>query len=517
MTTETSSRRAAIYARISETVAHRDKVADQLEQCRRLADRRGYMVIAEFADDGIGALGDKTRPRFEALLDAALRGEFDIILATEEERLARNVPEKAELQAACMEAGVVWETDRDGFVDPATEAGEFFSTMRAAMGRMESRRKASRQRAANADRAARGEPNPGRRRYGYERDGMTPREPEAAVVRRIFEHIASGGSVRGIALDLEREGVAPGTAKNWRPARIREIGANPHYAGAMRYKGEVIPSAHIKPIVDSELAEEVRAILADPTRRTSPGTAPRHLLSNIAACGSEGCEARMVYMRSYVCTRDTAHAQIAKHVVEPRVLEAVALAFLTMGRNLIPAPERATIAHLVEAHSRNEQAVAATIADRNEQLITPTVARGELARLKVERVAIEADLERARLASGALTPLVAVVNELLETDAEALPMADAHAAMEDLIERFTALPMEQQRDTVRSLLEVQVDPFYTTDADGRRQANRGQRIHIWHKIATHLNPDAVDPGEGNSGPRPDAALRKVPRALRASS
>ena len=158
-------RRAALYARISETVSQQDKVSDQIAACRRLAARRGLVVVAEYSDDGISALGGKVRPGFEALLDAASRREFDVILATEEERLARNVPEKAELQAVCMDAGVTWETERDGFVDPSTEAGEFFSTMRAAMGRMESRRKSSRQRSANADRASRGEPNPGRRRY----------------------------------------------------------------------------------------------------------------------------------------------------------------------------------------------------------------------------------------------------------------------------------------------------------------------------------------------------------------
>src|SRR6185312_16262823 len=248
-------RTAAIYARISETSEKRDKVSDQISQCQRLAERRGYRVVATFKDDGISALGAKSRPGFDALIDGILARNFDAVLATEEERFARNVREKADLQAACIESGVVWETDRDGFVDPSPEAGEFFSTMRAAMGRMESRRKASRQKAANRARASAGRPNPGRRRYGYEVDGIHPRPDEAANVRRMFEHVFAGKSVRSMAMALTSEGVDPSPGVEWSPRRVRDILTNPHYAGFVRHLGTVTPSPHIIPIVSPEESE----------------------------------------------------------------------------------------------------------------------------------------------------------------------------------------------------------------------------------------------------------------------
>lgn len=475
MTASPAPRRAALYARISATAAHRDKVADQLEAGRRLAERRGLVVVAEFKDDGISALGGKERPGFEALLDAALSGEFDVILATEEERLARNVPEKAELQAACMEAGVVWETERDGFVDPATEAGEFFSTMRAAMGRMESRRKASRQRAANADRASRGEPNPGRRRYGYELDGRTLRPSEAAIVARIFEHIASGGSVRSIALDLDREGVDPGTAKAWRPGRIREIGSNPHYGGAMRYRGQIVPSAVITPAVDPALAAEVRAILADEARRTTPGPTPRHLGSG-SACGVCGGHMRSL-AGTYRCPTAT-HPCVKRSILDERIRTEVARAFIHAHDAIVYGPEAASLVPLFEQLAQNEAAATATAADRDEGLLSPASARARLIELRDARVEIERRIEAVRLRGSETHALSDVARDLLDAAPASFSMQGYRDMIATVADRFAALDIDRQRSTVRALIDVTVNP-------GRDP----RRVVVRHKVASSLNPE----------------------------
>ncbi|WP_438855702.1 recombinase family protein [Agromyces sp. M3QZ16-3] len=475
----TSPKRAALYARISETVAHRDKVADQLAASRRLAERRGWIVVAAFEDDGISALGGKERPGFVALLDAAMQGDFDVIVATEEERLARNVAEKAELEETCREAGVVWETERDGFVDPATEAGEFFSTMRAAMGRMESRRKASRQRAANADRASRGEPNPGRRRFGYEIDGRTLRPAEAAVVARIFEHVASGGSIRSIAQALTAEGVDPGTARTWRTGRIREIASNPHYGGAMRHRGQVIPSEVITPAVDPELAAEVRAILADEARRTTPGPTPRHLGSG-SSCGVCGGAMRSL-AGTYRCP-DAQHPCIKMSILDERIRTEVARAFLHAHDAILYGSEAASIAPLVDKLTRNDEAAAATAADRDEGLLSPASARARLVELRAERVEIEQRIDAARVRGSETLALGDVARELIGAAPSSFSRDEYDGMVAAIAERFAALDIDRQRAAVRALLHVSVYP-------GRGPG----RVSIEHAVATWLNPheDAV--------------------------
>lgn len=482
MTKTNAPLRAARYARISETDKKRDKVEDQLRDLQALADRRGYVVVKTFTDDGISALDHtKERPGWTALLAAVLNGEVDIILATEEERFARNVKDKAELQLVCIDVGAVWETIRDGHVDPSTESGEFFSTMRAAMGRMESRRKAARQKAANEARASVGRPNPGRRRYGYELDGMTPREAEAAIVRRMFDHVAGGGSVHSLSQALNAEGHRTVTGGIWRPARLRDVLLNPHYHGAMKHLDKVIPSEFITPIVDPEKAAQVHAILRDPSRTTSPGPKVRHLLSGLARCGADGCGARLFFMRDYRCRVSTAHPCIRKPFLEEAVRDAVALAFLTGGPDLVPSSEPGvSVASLLEDYTRNERAVATIIEDREEGLITPALARVKLKELKAARESIEAALERARTEKGAASALLEIAQGLLVR--EEVPMSEWATMKTTVLDRFDALDLDRQREVVRALLHIEVH-------SGR---DTRQRVRITHLLATHLNPDAEE-------------------------
>ncbi|WP_194411300.1 recombinase family protein [Microbacterium cremeum] len=281
---------AASYARISEKVATRDKVADQHVQNERHAAARGYTIVARYTDDGISALGHKERPDFERMLADAETGAFAVIVATEEERLARNVEEKLELHAACEVAGVVWDTARDGYVDPATDSGEFMSTVRAAMGRIESKRKARRQRAASDARAADGLPTtrPG---YGYRREDRCDVvvEAEAAVIREAARRVLAGESLRGIATDFNARGVPSPAGAPWQGITLRQLIRRPSLAGLRTHRGNVVgkfnPELH-PAILDEDTHTRLEALLTDPTRaQGTGGRTPVHLLSGLAVCG----------------------------------------------------------------------------------------------------------------------------------------------------------------------------------------------------------------------------------------
>jgi site-specific DNA recombinase len=444
----TVARSAAIYARISQTKEDRDKVADQIAQCRRLAKSRGYEVVAVFQDDGISAMGDNERPGYEALLDALLRGDFDIILATEEERLARNVPEKAELQAACMEMGATWETVRDGAVDPSTETGEFFSTMRAAMGRMESRRKAARQRAANAEKIADGLPSAGKRRFGFKPRNIEAEPEEAAKVLDLFEQVKAGVPTYRLAKELGKDVVT-----------LRGILTNPAYAGwvvkgvyekkrlVRRDRFEAHPS--VARIVPRELWEEVQAVLADSTRKTSPGGQPLYPASGLVFCGV--CNGPM-HSRSenYLCTADLSHPCIKKETLDEVLLWEV-FSYLANSddsegtdilelRNALAAAEgkraKAQELYLMDgvdqaAVSREIAKLGKTIKETSEKLKT----------LRAERVAAD---------------VVAEIRDALPSD-----MTDEQGAAwwEGY---WTTLPLETQRALV-SCLNVTVENGRTID------------------------------------------------------
>lgn len=464
--------RVAIYVRQSEDVA--EGIARQIARCRALIEARGWEVVREYKDNDTSAAKTRGPGTAWAQMLADLRQDVaDVVVAVDLDRLLRDTRDLISL----MDTGARVLTV-DGEIDLTTADGEFRATMLAGIARFEVRRKSERQRRANESRAALGRPVPGRRRYGYESDGITPREPEAAVVRRMFDHVAGGGSLRSLVRDLKAEGVDPAPGKEWSMRRVRDILNNPHYSGHIRHLGETIPSDFVVPIVDDSLAAEVRAILADPSRRTTPGPKPRHLLSGLAYCGV--CGAPMFYMRAYMCSADTAHPNIRKERLESLVLDQIATAFISGGPGLFPvAIEGANVAALIAEHQKNESAVAAIIADRDEGLVTPAVARARLLELRTAREAIEEKLEQARTDKGTAGALLEVAQELLVRPS--FDLREFADMKEVILKRFASLDLDRQRELVRAMVHIEVRPGRTKD-----------RVWVEHKLATHLNPDAEE-------------------------
>src|SRR4029450_7944259 len=79
------SKRVALYARVSTDGQSTD---NQLRELRAVVEPNGWTVVGEFVDHGIsGAKGRKERPRFDALLHAVTRKEFDMVAAWSVDRL----------------------------------------------------------------------------------------------------------------------------------------------------------------------------------------------------------------------------------------------------------------------------------------------------------------------------------------------------------------------------------------------------------------------------------------------
>ena len=82
------SKRVALYARVS---TDSQTTENQLLQLRAVAERHGWMVVAEYVDNGVsGAKGRNERPKFDALLNGVARREFDMIAAWSVDRLGRS-------------------------------------------------------------------------------------------------------------------------------------------------------------------------------------------------------------------------------------------------------------------------------------------------------------------------------------------------------------------------------------------------------------------------------------------
>jgi DNA invertase Pin-like site-specific DNA recombinase len=85
-----TSRRAAIYARVS---TDSQTVENQIQELRRIAERRGWEVVKEvYTDASIsGAKGRAQRPGLDRLLKDASRRKFDVVMAWAIDRLGRSL------------------------------------------------------------------------------------------------------------------------------------------------------------------------------------------------------------------------------------------------------------------------------------------------------------------------------------------------------------------------------------------------------------------------------------------
>ncbi|MET4003861.1 DNA invertase Pin-like site-specific DNA recombinase [Arthrobacter sp. UYCu511] len=90
--TNSTPKRCAIYARISDDKRGEGLgVERQEEACRALAERNGWEVTLVEVDNSISAYSGKPRPAYMRMVEAIKRGEVDIVIAWQLDRLYRRM------------------------------------------------------------------------------------------------------------------------------------------------------------------------------------------------------------------------------------------------------------------------------------------------------------------------------------------------------------------------------------------------------------------------------------------
>jgi len=114
-------KRAAIYARVS---TDKQTVNNQLQELHKVAERHGWEVVSEYKDRGIsGAKGRDKRPQFDAMLKAANRREFDVIMSWSVDRLGRSLQHLVEFLGDIQQKGVDLYLHQQN-IDTSTPSGK---------------------------------------------------------------------------------------------------------------------------------------------------------------------------------------------------------------------------------------------------------------------------------------------------------------------------------------------------------------------------------------------------------
>jgi DNA invertase Pin-like site-specific DNA recombinase len=121
MAKRNSTRRAAIYARVS---TDGQTTENQLRELRAVAERSGWEIVHEYIEHGVsGAKGRDKRPEFDALCKAAVRREFDVVLAWSVDRLGRSLQHLVSFLGEVHAKGVDLYLHQQG-IDTTTPAGK---------------------------------------------------------------------------------------------------------------------------------------------------------------------------------------------------------------------------------------------------------------------------------------------------------------------------------------------------------------------------------------------------------
>lgn len=285
--------RIAVYLRFSQ-----DRTGEELGFARhepaclalaeRIAGQRGIETVVTVYKETVSAstYSRKARAEYRRMIADIEAGRVDMVVAYHHDRLIRDPGKDLEPFIDLINAhGTEVEFCAAGRWDLSTANGKMQARIGGTFAAYESDIKSERIKLKRTQQAAAGEFRGGPRPFGFEPDGVTIRQSEALELVRMSEQIVAGVALRSLVRDLNDRGITASKGAQWSSPSLRRVLMRPRNAGLSEHHGEIVGPALWEPIVPEDVWHAVVALLSDPERRTSRGTAPKWLLSGLARCG----------------------------------------------------------------------------------------------------------------------------------------------------------------------------------------------------------------------------------------
>jgi DNA invertase Pin-like site-specific DNA recombinase len=338
-----SSPSAVVYCRISQDrTGEGGGVERQRADCEKLAADLGYDIVRVYTDNDVSAYSGKPRPEYRAMLRHLSQGSVDALLAWHTDRLYRSIPDLSELVAICDEHDVAIRTVRSGPVDLTTPSGRLSATMFAGIARYEVERSAERLKSAKAQQAREGRFRGGPRPFGYLDGGLKLHNGEADRLRSAAEHLLAGGSLMSVTRRWNDEGFTTARGARWTVTGLRKVLTRARNAGLVEQAGVVVGEAKWPAIFDVDTLHAVRAIVADPRRRTAVSFERKHQGSGVYRCGKCGAPMKIFKGagggRDYRCV-ETPHLSQRQDPLDEYISELV-IGRLSMPDAALPTPDK---------------------------------------------------------------------------------------------------------------------------------------------------------------------------------
>lgn len=291
--------RVAAYCRVSsDSTDQLNSFMAQLNYYITLIGAKENWTLADlYADEGITGTSAEKRPDFQRLLADCRRGRVDKVLVKSVSRFARNARDCLSTirELKSIGVGVCFEEQH---IDTSNMSGELLTAVFAAMAQRESQNISENMRWSYQRRMQSGQFITCSAPFGYrlKEDGkLAVNEPEAGVVRMIFERYLAGQSKDDIAEYVSTLGIPTREGNlQWKHKAISYILSNERYVGdallqkkfttdTLPFKQKInrgekeqyfVPQSH-PAIIDRETFDAVAALLSKrtftmPHRESSP-------------------------------------------------------------------------------------------------------------------------------------------------------------------------------------------------------------------------------------------------------
>lgn len=296
--------RAVLYARVSKDDRSQDgrNLQGQLDMGREDASQKGYLIVAELAEDDRGASGAAIDlPQLNRVRDMARAGQFDVLVVRELDRLSRNLAKQLIIEEELNRAGVRIEYVLADYDD--TPEGNLQKHIRATVAEYEREKIKERMVRGRRNKIKAGKVIIHRKSpYGYACNAQSLLEiieDEAQIIKLVFYwYTRENLSIYSIKQKLiQMRTKTPSGTKEWSTASVHRILKSETYAGVWYYgkkaHNKLNPreswlAVEVPPIVDRAVWEVAQLKLAQNKIEAKRNRKHKYLLSNRVTCGCCG-------------------------------------------------------------------------------------------------------------------------------------------------------------------------------------------------------------------------------------
>lgn len=232
--------RVAPYCRVSSSSADQlNSYARQIAVYTKLVDsKKEWELVDIFADEGISGLKVNNRPDFQRLIKMCELHQIDLVITKSVSRFARNVKEALYYVRKLKHLGVGVMFEKEG-INTLSLGDEMLLNTFTAIAQEESKAISQNQRLSIVKRMEMGEYVDSNAPYGFRlvNKKLEAFEPEALIVREIFEMYLNGMSTQEIAAELTARGIPTKNGKEkWKSTKVSYMLSNERYIGDCQYQ-----------------------------------------------------------------------------------------------------------------------------------------------------------------------------------------------------------------------------------------------------------------------------------------